>query len=72
MTTTRWVLLTIGLTAVAMMIFEVASRLNARSTSLAARRRTGMMQLARWGVLAGGLTALAGELAKIVPLERAA
>ena len=71
MTTTRWLLLTIGLTAVAMMIFQVASRLNARSTSLAARRRTGMMQLARWGVLAGGLTALAGELAVAFGLSSA-
>ncbi|MCU1389376.1 MAG: ykuT 2 [Ilumatobacteraceae bacterium] len=61
MTTMRWVLLTAGLTAVAMIVFQGASRLNARSTSLAARRRTGMMQLARWGVLAIGVTALAGE-----------
>ncbi len=63
MTTTRWALLTIGLTVGTVVILQIATRLNGRSASLAARRRTGIIQLARWGVLVIGFTALAGEIA---------
>ncbi|MCU1392510.1 MAG: Small-conductance mechanosensitive channel [Ilumatobacteraceae bacterium] len=61
MTTTKWALLTAGITVLIVSVLQFASRLNARSASLAARRRTGIMQLTRWGVLAAGVTALAGE-----------
>ena len=61
MTTTKWALLTVGCTVAAVMILQLAARLNARSTSLAARRRTGLMQLVRWGVMATGVTALVAE-----------
>ena len=71
MTTTTWALLTVGLTVGAALVLQVATRVNARSASLAARRRTGILQLARWGVLAFGVTALIGELAVALGLSTA-
>ena len=63
MNTITWALLTVGLTVTIVLILQIATRANARSASLAARRRTGIMQLARWGVLAAGVTTLIGEAA---------
>jgi small-conductance mechanosensitive channel len=71
MTTTKWALVTAALTLWGVVTLQIATRWNARSASLAARRRTGMMQLARWGVLAVGVTALIGETAVAFGLSSA-
>ena len=71
MNTTTWALLTVGLTVIAVSVLQLAARANARSASLAARRRTGILQLARWGVLALGVTALIGQLAVALGLPTA-
>lgn len=71
MNTMKWALLTVGLTVAAVTILHLAALANARSTSLAARRRTGIMQLVRWGVLALGVTALIGEAAVAFGLSSA-
>ena len=71
MTTTTWALLTVGLTVIGTVALQIATRINARSHSLAARRRTGILQLTRWGVLAAGITALVGELAVALGLPTA-
>ena len=71
MTTPKLALLTVGLTALAVLILHVATRRNARSLSLAARRRTGIMQLARSGVAALGALLLVGEGAAALGLPKA-
>ena len=71
MTTPKLALLTVGLTGVAVLVLHLATRRNARSLSLAARRRTGIMQLARSGVAALGVLLLVGEGAAALGLPKA-
>ncbi len=71
MNTTKLVLVTMAVTVVAVVFLQVLTRLNSRSVSLAARRRIGIMQLLRWGVLAIGVTAVAAEIAVAIGLPTA-
>ena len=71
MTTTKLVILTVGLTVAAVLILHIGTRRNARSVSLAARRRTGIMQLGRSGVAALGVSLLIGEGAVALGLPQA-
>ena len=71
MTTATWALLTVLVTTIAVTILHIAAQLNSRSATLAARRRIGILQLLRWGVLVGGLTILAGEFAVALGLSTA-
>ncbi|HRE03324.1 MAG TPA: hypothetical protein PLV68_18650, partial [Ilumatobacteraceae bacterium] len=61
LTLTHWAVVTAVATVAGVVGLQVAIRFNARSATLAARRRTGLMQLGRWGLLSAGVSALAVE-----------
>jgi small conductance mechanosensitive channel len=71
MNTTRWELVTVSLTLAAVLTLHIGTKASARSTSLKARRRMGIFQLARSGVAALGAAILIAQVAESFGLSSA-
>jgi len=71
MSTLSLVLVTATATACSVGILQAARRLNSKGTTLNARRRIGLIQLSRWGILIAGTTAVGLEILSASGVDRA-